>query len=62
MAWIDLTPDLTKKGRELPVGKVLIFDFEGSKTYLKIVRKRNGKVWAKEIDTYSPEEVIIVNR
>lgn len=63
MKWINLTDDLTEKGKkELKVGQVMIFDYEGSKTYLKIMRKRKGKVWAKEIQMYRPEEVGIVNK
>lgn len=57
MSWIDLTPDLTKKGQQtLRVGQVLIFDFEGSPIHLKIMRKFKGKVWAKKAYLYSPEE------
>lgn len=58
MKWIDLTPELTKKGqKELKVGQVLFFDFEGSETQLKIVSKKNGKVWAKEVYMYLPDEI-----
>jgi hypothetical protein len=57
MVWLDITPDLTKKGqKELEVGQVLVFDFEGSPVHLKIMRKRNGKVWAKRTYLYTPEE------
>ena len=63
MSWIDLTRDLTKKGREnLQVGQVLFFNFEGSETQLKIVRKQNGKVWAKEVNLYHPDEVEIIDK
>lgn len=63
MKWVDLTKDLTKKGREeLKTGQILGFDFEGSKTWLRIVRKSKGKVWAKEIETFRPEEVDIVDK
>ena len=55
--WLDITPDLTKKGqRELKVGQVLMFDFEGSPTHLKIMRKHKGRVWAKQIRLYTPQE------
>lgn len=50
MAWLNITGDLNARGRKLPVGKVLIFDFEGSPVYLKIMRKRQGQVWAKRLD------------
>ena len=62
MTWIDLTPELTLKGQEeLKTGQILGFDFEGSKTWLRIMRKAKGKVWAKEIDTYTPDQVDIVD-
>lgn len=58
--WIDLTPELTEEGQEkLQVGQVLFFNFEGSETQLKITRKRNGKVWAKQVYMYRPEEVTV---
>lgn len=61
--WIDLTPDLTEKGlKELMVGQVLMFRYEGSETHLKIMRKHKGKVWAKETYLYRPEEVKIVDK
>lgn len=50
MAYLDITDDLSAEGRKLPVGKVLIFDFEGSPVYLKITRKKAGKVYAKRLD------------
>lgn len=63
MSWIDLTPELTIKGqKELKTGQILGFDFEGSKTWLRIMRKAKGKIWAKEIDTYTPDQVDIVDK
>lgn len=57
MKWDNITDVLTKKGqRELKVGQVLMFDYEGSPVHLKIMRKRNGKVWAKRTYLYTPEE------
>ena len=60
MAWLELTNDLTKEGiKKLKVGQVLIFDYEGSPVYLKIMRKERGKVWAKRLDPdkfLTPEE------
>lgn len=56
--WINLTPELTLKGqRELQVGQILMFDYEGSKTNIRIMRKYKGKVWGKEVQLYKPEEV-----
>lgn len=57
MKWIDLTDDLTLTGRSIPVGRVLIFDKDGVETHIKIMRKRNGKVWGKIVYMYKPEEV-----
>jgi len=63
MAWIDLTKELSKKGQNsIKVGDVLIFDFEGSPIHLKIMRKKNGKVWAKRNYLYLPDEVEIKDR
>lgn len=59
MAWLNITNDLNSKGKRLPIGKVLIFDYEGSPVYLKIMRKSQGKVWAKRLDPdkfLKPEE------
>jgi hypothetical protein len=51
MAYLNITNDLTAKGRkELKVGQVLMFDFEGSPVYLKIMQKAGGKVFAKRLD------------
>lgn len=50
MAYLNISNELTKEGRKLPLGKVLIFDFEGSPVYLKIMRKQKGEVWAKRLD------------
>lgn len=69
MGYLNITDDLTHEGRKLPVGKVLIFDFEGSPIYLKIMRKKQGKVYAKRLDPkkfLTPEEaddtVEVVNK
>jgi hypothetical protein len=51
MAYLNITDDLSAKGRKLvEVGQVLMFDFEGSPVYLKIMRKSNDQVWAKRLD------------
>ena len=48
--YLDITNDLTKQGQKrLKVGQVLMFDFEGSPVYLKIMKK-DTKVWAKRLD------------
>lgn len=59
MAWLDITEDLTQEGiRELKTGQVLMF----SKVHLRIMRKAKGKVWAKRVFMYRPEEVDIVDK
>lgn len=59
MAWIDITSELTKKGaKEIPIGQYLRFE----KLDLKVMRKRNGKVWAKRVFLYKPEEVFIKDK
>lgn len=60
MAWIDLTPELTDNGKKkLKIGQIMMFDFEGSPIYLKIMRKKDNRVWAKRLDPakyLTPEE------
>ena len=57
MAWIDLTEDLTKEGiKRLKVGEVLMFSFEGSPNHIKIMRKRNNKIWGKQVYLYTEAE------
>ena len=63
MSWQDISDILTVKGKKnLQVGQVLIFDYEGSPIHLKIMRKYKGKVWAKEIYLYKLSEVEIVDK
>lgn len=51
MAWLKITDDLTAEGKQkLEINQVLMFDFEGSPVYLKIMRKSKGEVWAKRLD------------
>lgn len=51
MAYLNLTKDLTKEGaKKLKVGQVMMFDFEGSPVYLKVMRKEKGQVYAKKLD------------
>ena len=59
MAYLNLYNDLNAKGRKFPVGKVLMFDYEGSPIYLKIMEKSPGKILAKRLDPkkfLTPEE------
>lgn len=63
MSWIDISDELTPKGHTaLRVGQVLMFDFEGSRLELKIMRKHNKKVWAKQITTHHPDEVVVTQK
>lgn len=41
----------------LRVGRVLGFDYEGSKTYLEIGRIEDGKYFAKEVELHDPTTV-----
>lgn len=42
----------------LHLGQVFMFDYEGSRTELKIMRiTPKGRVWAREIHTHHPDEV-----
>jgi hypothetical protein len=50
MAYLNITEELNTHGKRLPVGHVLIFDYEGSPVYLKIMRKAKGQVYAKRLD------------
>jgi hypothetical protein len=63
MTWIDLTPDLTEEGQQrLNVGEVLIFNYEGSKTNIRIMRKYKGKVWGKEVQLYRPDQITVEDK
>jgi hypothetical protein len=51
VAYLNITKDLTRAGRrQLKLGQILIFDYEGSPVYLKIMRKTRAGVWAKRLD------------
>lgn len=54
---IEITDELTPEGIDrLEVGQVLRFEFEGSITELKVIRKKNRRVWAETVTTYTPDE------
>lgn len=59
MKWLDITDDLNEVGKKkLKVGQVLFFDNDTEfGIQLKIMRKNKGKVWAKQVYMYKPEEV-----
>lgn len=59
MSWVDISSELTPEGiEEIPVGTYLRFD----KIDFKVTRKRNGKVWAKRVFLYKPDEVQITDK
>ncbi len=56
MAYLEVSKDIPIK---VKVGQILIYDYEGSPIYLKIMRKSKGKVYAKRLDPakfLTPEE------
>jgi hypothetical protein len=59
MSWEEISDILTPEGiKKLKVGNVLTFDFEGSKTTLKIMKvPGNGNVWAKQVYLVSEEDM-----
>lgn len=63
MSWLDLTPELTKKGQDrLSVGQILIFEKDGEPIHIKVMRKHKGKVWGKYTYIYLPEEVDVEDK
>lgn len=59
MPWINLADEMEFTDRayeDFYAGQILIFDFEGSKNYLKIMRIKKPKIWVKQVETYSIEE------
>lgn len=57
MAYLRLTNDLTKQGiKKLNVGQVLMFDYEGSPVYIKIMVKSHGEIYGKRLD---PEKFLL---
>lgn len=53
-SWERIDDILTDEGKQLKSGKeghVLIFEYEGSPIYMKLMRKdKNGAVWAERLD------------
>lgn len=61
--WIDLSDQLNGAGMAaVKAGQVLTFEFEGSRTSFKVMRKAKGRLWVKEIELYKPEAVEVVER
>ena len=56
--WESIEDILTPRGiKRLKIGQILLFEFEGSPIHLKIMKKTNGRVWAKRVRLYTEEEV-----
>ncbi len=61
----EITDVISDEGFDrLKVGNVLTFDYEGSRSDYKITRmnKTNRRIWARQIKTYDPSEVGIVDK
>lgn len=58
--WEDITNVIHRDyWDKFPTGTVLKFDYEGSITAIKIMRKSRGKVWGKHIELYKDDEVSV---
>jgi hypothetical protein len=58
---IDISSEMNStfyKDKDIKVGSVLIFGYEGSKTSLKIIRLNRSKklCWVEEVKLYSQKE------
>ena len=61
--WIDITDDLTPEGIDrLKVGQIMMFDYEGSRIDLKVMLKRDHRVYVKPVKTYSPDQVQVKDK
>lgn len=61
----DISDIVTMEGiKKLKKGQILRFDYEGSVNELKItyINKKEGKVLAKETQTYTENEVSVVDK
>lgn len=61
MAWINLSDEMEftdEAYEDFFPGMMMVFDYEGSKTYMKVRRidKKQKKMWVEEAHTYSPAE------
>lgn len=59
--WERIDDILTPGGiAKLQIGQVLMFNFEGSRNDLKVMKiTKTGAVWAKRITTYDPDDVTV---
>lgn len=59
---IDITDDLMPTAIELlKKGHIFIFDRDGERFELKITKIHNGRVWAKEVKTWRPDQIAITD-
>lgn len=57
---IEITDQFMPEGiAKLKVNQILIFNKDGEKTELKITKKNKGRIWAKEVKTYSQDEIVV---
>ncbi len=58
--WQRIDDVLTPEGiARLQVGQVLMFRYEGSRNDMKIMKIDKDEVWAKQITTRDPNEVLV---
>lgn len=58
----EISDILTDKAfKELKIGQILMFSFEGSRNDYKItkINRKSKKCWAKKVTTYSTDEIDI---
>lgn len=61
----EISDILTDKAfKDLKVGQILMFNFEGSRNDYKItkINRKSKKCWAKKVTTYSTDQVNIDSR
>lgn len=59
-AQMEITNILTPEGiKKLKKGQILMFVKDGKRNDIKITRMSKGRVWAKRVDTYDPEDLVV---
>ena len=61
MKWEHIDHITEEGSKNLKTGQILMFDYEGSRNDYKIMRIKDGKVWAKKVRTYAPDEVEVTD-
>lgn len=55
----ELTEAFTEDGiKKLKVSQTLTFDFEGNRTTYKIMKIKDGRIWAKKISLYKVDDIV----